>query len=723
MRIAGSEGVEMGLSAYRAARRRSRAQGLVVASLSTLLCAQALAQDATTELNPINVEGQTGSPVGPDDGYIAKNTTTGSKTDTPLKEIPQSVSVITRKQLDDRQPGQLEDSLSYLAGVTTSPWGIDDRFDQCLIRGFDLCTSAIYRDGLPQKVIDFSGFKIEPYGLERIEVLKGPSSVLYGENEAGGMVNAITKRPTDKPIYDGFLSYDSFNTVEAGLDVGGPIDDAGIWSYRLTGLVRNGEIETDYSRNDRIFVAPALKWQPDAQTSLTILANYQWDRLTPIQFLPAEYGNLPRNFFTGSPDFDRFDANHGSIGYQFSHEFDDHWTVRQNLRYSQQETDYRQLYYGEWLGGPDMINDHTMSRTLFTVDETATLFNVDNQAEYKASFGAVENKLLFGLDYNRQSVDGQNGYGEGPPLDTLNADYSIPVTAPSLIIADRVQTIGQIGLYAQNQSKIADHWVLTLGGRQAWIDNTNQDRIGTGSYDQKDHAFTGNVGIGYLFDNGLTPYASYAESFTTNIGQTLSNVPFQPSKGKQYEVGVKYEPTFFPGYLTASLFDLRKTNVLTTDPSNPLGQVQTGEVRHRGLEIEANADLAFGLSTTAAYTYLDAEIAKGDDAGNRPARVPEHQASLWANYEVGSGVLEGLSFGAGVRYIGASFGDNTNTVNVPGHTLVDAALRYKKNGWQAALNVSNLFDKTYYSIAMRAAASPTSAASMAKAASSRAASA
>ncbi|MFD1988324.1 TonB-dependent siderophore receptor [Mesorhizobium newzealandense] len=483
-------------------------------------------------------------------------------------------------------------------------------------------------------------------------------------------------------------------------------NDAGVWSYRLTGLVRNGEIETDYSRNDRIFVAPALKWQPDAQTSLTILANYQWDRLTPIQFLPAQYGNLPRNFFAGSPDFDRFDANHGSIGYQFSHEFDDHWTVRQNLRYSRQETDYRQLYYGEWLGGPDMINDHTMSRTLFTVDETASLFNVDNQAEYKATFGAVENKLLFGLDYNRQSVDGQNGYGEGPPLDTLNPDYSIPVTPPGLIIADRVQTIGQIGLYAQNQSKIADHWVLTLGVRQAWVDNTNQDRIGTGSYDQKDHAFTGNVGIGYLFDNGLTPYAGYAESFTTNIGQTLANVPFQPSKGKQYEVGVKYEPTFFPGYLTASLFDLRKTNVLTTDPSNPLGQVQTGEVRHRGLEIEATADLAFGLSTTAAYTYLDAEIAKGDDAGNRPARVPEHQASLWANYEVGSGVLEGLSLGAGVRYIGASFGDNTNTVNVPGHTLVDAALRYKKNGWQAALNVSNLFDKTYYSTCYESGSNP-----------------
>jgi iron complex outermembrane receptor protein len=690
----------MRLSAYRAARRRSRTRGLVVASLSTLLCTQALAQEAATELNPINVEGQSDSPVGPDDGYIAKNTTTGSKTDTPLKEIPRSISVVTRKQLDDRQPGQLEDALSYLAGVTISPWGVDDRFDQCLIRGFDLCTSAIYRDGLPQKVIDFSGFKIEPYGLERIEVLKGPSSVLYGENEAGGMVNAVTKRPTDKPIYDGFLSYGSFNTVEAGLDIGGPIDDAGVWSYRLTGLVRNGALETDYSRNDRIFVAPALKWQPDAQTSLTILANYQWDRLTTNQFLPAQYGNLPRNFFTGSPDFDRFDANHGSIGYQFSHEFDDHWTVRQNLRYSQQETDYRQLYFGEWLGGPYIgADEHTVQRTLFTVDETARLFNVDNQAEYKADFGVVENKLLFGLDYSRQSVDGRNGYGAGPPLDTQNPDYSIPVTPPSLIITDRVETIGQVGLYAQNQSKIADHWVLTIGGRQAWIDHTNFNRLdGAGSYDQKDHAFTGNIGIGYLFDNGLTPYASYAESFTTNIGPTQSGDALQPSLGKQYEVGLKYEPTFFPGFITASLFDLRKTNVPTA-AANPVYQVQTGEVRHRGLEIEANADLASGLSMTAAYTYLDAEITSDAAAviGNRPARVPEHQASLWANYEVGSGVLEGLSVGAGVRYIGASFGDNTNTVNVPGHTLVDAALRYKKNGWQAALNVSNLFDKTYYS--------------------------
>lgn len=670
---------------------------LAAACLSALACIPAFAQDEATELNPITIEGTTDSPIGPDDGYIAKNTTTGSKTDTPLREIPRSISVVTRKELDDRQPAQLEDTLSYLAGVVSSPWGVDDRFDQCLIRGFDICTAVMYRDGLPQKVIDFSGFKIEPYGLERVEVLKGPASVLYGENEAGGMINAISRRPTDKPIYDGFLSYGSFDTVEAGLDIGGPIDEAGVWSYRLTGLVRNGATETDYSRNDRVFVAPALTWQPDAQTSLTILANYQWDRLQPNAFLPvagqdypAAYGKLPRNFFTGSPDFDRFDANHGSIGYQFSHEFNDNWTVRQNLRYSHEDTDYRQLYYS------GMVDDRTMARTAFTVDETATIFSVDNQAEYTQSFGAVENKLLVGLDYNRFSVDGQNGFAAGPNLDILDPDYSIPITSPPIYL-DREQTIGQVGLYAQDQAKIADHWLLTLGGRQSWVDNSYIDHLSSaGDSNQNDHAFTSNAGIGYLFDNGLTPYASYAESFTTNVGQTQLGDAFKPSKGKQYEVGVKYEPSFFPGFITASLFDLRKTNVVTY-AGGPF-QVQTGEVRHRGLEIEANADLTSGLSMTAAYTYLDAEITKDDPAviGNRPSLVPEHQASLWANYEVGAGMLEGLSFGAGVRYIGTTFGDNANTIDVPAYTLVDAALRYKKNGWQAALNVSNLFDKTYY---------------------------
>lgn len=362
---------------------------------ATLPAGVASAQETT--LDAIVIEGKVATPFSPDDGYIAAETTTGSKTDTPLAEIPQSVSVVTRKELDDRRPAQLEDAIAYTAGVVASPWGTDDRFDECLIRGFDLCTSTLYRDGLSQKAIGYSGFKIEPYGMQRIEVLKGPASVLYGENEAGGLINAVTKRPPTDPLHEGYLSYGSFNTVEAGIDLGGPIDAAGVWTYRLTGLYRDGSTQIDDTQNDRIYVAPALTWQPDAQTSLTILANYQWDKLSAIYSVPVPGmtgytgPEVGRNVFTGSPGFDKFDADHGSIGYQFSHEFNENFTFRQNLRYAHQNTDYAQLYFGDADGGDAVLPDgHTIARTAYMVEDSASIFNIDNQAQYDSTIGITK---------------------------------------------------------------------------------------------------------------------------------------------------------------------------------------------------------------------------------------------------------------------------------------------------------------------------------------------
>jgi len=665
------------------------------------------AQDVQLERVTVDTGGAgTASGAGGEKGYVAREAATGSKLGTPLSEVPQSISSITRKEIDDRRPSQLEDVLAYSSGVVASPWGLDDRFDECLIRGFDLCTSALYRDGLSQRLIGFSGFKIEPYGMQRIEVLKGPASVLYGENDVGGLVNAVTKRPPNQPLYEGYVSYDSFNTVEAGVDVGGPIDDEGIWSYRFTGLYRDGSTQADYTRNDRIYVAPALTWQPDAQTSLTILANYQWDKLSAIYSVPVPGMSgytgpeVPRNFFTGAPGFDRFNANHGSIGYQFSHEFNEAWTVRQNLRYAHQTTDYRQLYFGDANGGSAVLPDgHTIARTAYTVDDVATIFNVDNQVQHDATFGMVENKLLVGLDYNRWTVDETTGYGAGPNLDILNPNYLVPVVAPPTD-SDFIQTVDQVGLYFQDQARIADRFLVSFGGRQSWVDNRNDDLLGGGLSSQKDSSFVSQVGLSYLMDNGITPYASYGESFVINLGQDRAGENFVPSRGKQYEIGVKYEPDFFNGYFTAALFDLTKTNVLTTDPVDPNFSVQTGEVRHRGFEFEAKAELDFGLSVTAAYTFLDATITRDNDGfvGNRPSLVPAHSASAWANYEFSeNSSLAGLSFGAGVRHVGSTFGDSGNTVLVPSYTVADAALRYKRGGWEAALNVSNLFDTAYFS--------------------------
>lgn len=680
-----------------------RAMGLLSAAF---LCAPLLGNIAVAQegpsihLNPIIINGSD-NPLGPDKGYIARNTLTGTKTDTPLREIPQSVSIITRAQMDDRVSARVEDAIAYTAGVTASPWGADDRFTQFTIRGFDIGPYAVFRDGLPQRTLSFSGFKAEPYGLERVEILKGPASVLYGQNEPGGLVNLVTKRPTADPVYSGYAGYGSFSTYEVGIDAGGPLDKEGIWTYRLTGLFRDGKTQQDFSKNDRVFIAPAITWSPSADTSLTILGNYQWDELTPNTFLPVvnpQFGTLPefsRSFTTSDPKFDRFNVNHGSIGYQFEHSFNTGWTVRQNLRYSGQNTDYRHLYYA------NMANDHTLNRAAFTVDERATIFSVDNSAQYDYESTYINNTLLLGFDHNRYSVDGRNGYdaSSGYPLDIANPRYGISVAKPGTIV-DRQQSIDQYGIYAQTQMKINDRWLLSLGGRQAWINDKTDNRLDGSTTRQSDNAFTGKAGIGYLFDNGLTPYLSYSESFITNIGQSAGGGPFAPSKGRQYEAGIKYEPDYFPGTITASAFEITKTNVLTPDPTNSNFQVQTGEVRHRGIELESMVNLFHGVSLIGSYTYLDAQITSSNAAaemGKRPARVPEHQASLWAKYTFETGVLGGLSVGSGIRYVGDSFGDNANNIKVGDYTLIDAAVSYEKNGWKGALKASNLFDKKYYS--------------------------
>ncbi|MEM9631481.1 MAG: TonB-dependent siderophore receptor [Pseudomonadota bacterium] len=637
---------------------------------------------------------------GPGNGYIAETTTTGSRIPTALRDIPRSVSVVTRQQLDDRRPQQLEDALGYTAGVIPSIWGVDDRFNQFMIRGFDVGSNSVYRDGLSQKVIDFSGFKIEPWSLERVEVLKGPSGVLYGENDAGGLVNAITKRPVFDTFVDGYLGYGSFNTIEAAFDAGTTLDQNKEWAVRLTGLFRDGATERDNSENDRKFIAPAITWQPTDQTNLTILANYQWDNLTPNLFLPvagqnysASLGDLPKSFRDDLHDYNKFDANHGSIGYLFTHEFNDNWTVRQNTRYSEQDTDYQHLYFG-WMNSAT-----DMQFVAFTVDETAKVFSSDNQIQHDFQLDALENTLLLGLDYNRYQVDGRNGFGSSPDylINVQNPNYDFNVTDPAYYL-DRVQTVSRLGLYAQNQSRILDDWLLTLGVRQSWVDNKTKNRLNGTSTSQNDTDTSYSAGLGYDFANGITPYASYSESFVTNIGSEFDGSNYEPSKGRQYEAGIKYQPTFFNGFFTIAVFDITKSNILTSDPAHAGFLVQTGEVNHRGVELEGNYDLGNGLSMTAAYSYVHAEITKNNDGnvGNRPERVPEHQASLWANYKVPSGTFEGFSLGAGVRYVGESYGDNANTIEIDSYTLVDAAVRYQRNKMELSLNATNLFDKEYF---------------------------
>lgn len=635
-----------------------------------------------------------------DDGMVPLSSAIATKTDTPIERIPQAVSVITQESLEQRRPQNLEAAVSFAPGVVPAPWGQDARFPEFLIRGFDIGTYGVYRDGLPQKVIGFSGFAMEPWSLEGIDVLKGPNAVLYGETDPGGIVNATTKRPTFDPLRAGFLTYGPFDTWQAGIDIGGPLGEDGKLAYRLTGLTRDGETGLANSYNDRQLVAPALTWRPDDATEITVLGNWQKDKTTPALSLPvagedypADAGALPDWMWHTNPNQSYYKADITSAGYLFSHEFTPAVTVRQQARVARQETDYREFYFN------GMSSDTEMSYADFTVNETAKTAAIDTQAQIDFDVAGRPNTLLLGIDYSRMEVDTAQGLDESYTIPIADPDVSFDRPRPA-IYYDGVETVEQYGLYAHNQISLTDRLFASFGLRQTWVENRFDDHIGSDDSSQDDQKLVWDVGATYDLDHGVTPYASYATGFVVNTGAEFDGSLFQPTEAEQYELGVRWRPDSFNALFSAALYQIDKTNVLTTDPDNNGYWVQTGEVRHRGLELEADVSLAEGLSAVAGYSYIDAKITSSNDGdeGNRPALVPEHEASLWANYAVQGGRLLGLSTGAGVRYVGSSYGDSTNARETPAYTVFDAALRYQRGAIEGALNVTNLFDKQYYAI-------------------------
>ncbi|WP_313518256.1 TonB-dependent siderophore receptor [Pseudomonas sp.] len=672
-----------------------------------------VAADSVLTLNSMTVSGNASATASATDGYVAKRSTTATKTDTPLIETPQSISVVTRKQMDEQNVQNVGDALRYTAGVNAEANGVDTRRDTIAIRGFDATTSGgIYRDGLRQYSFSNQSRQVgETYGLEQVEVLRGPSSILYGQGAPAGIVNLVSKRPTETPLHEIKALYGSNDRAQLGADFGGTLDDQGEWLYRLTGLLRDSDTQVDYAKDDRQFIAPALTWKPSEQTSLTLLSYFQKDRnVMGYYALPrvgtltgSTHGHLPTDLYVGDPDFDKYDVEQWSIGYQFEQQLDDIWTFRQNTRYSRSYQDQRDIY--QW-GLDD--DERTLSRYAFIGHETVKNAMLDNQLQANWSHGAFEHTSLLGIDYQRARTDQLAGADfSTPPLDAYDPVYHQSFPFNPEYDTDQTQTLKQAGLYLQDQLKFDDHWVFNLGGRKDWTRKETADHLSGSNATQRDHAFTWRTGLLYLADNGLAPYASYSESFLPVISsRSRTGSAFEPETGQQYEVGVKYQPRQSNSFVTVSLFDLTRQNVTTADPQDNRFSLQTGEQRSRGVELEAKASLSASLDLIGNYSYSDVEITKSNDGdkGNRPNSTPRTLASLWAQYAVHNGSLAGLGFGAGVRYVGNSYGDNENTISIPSYTLFDATVSYELaklapslRGVQIALNASNLTDETYVS--------------------------
>lgn len=661
--------------------------------------------DAAVQLSPTSVSGKTvESAAGPVEGYVATRSSSGSKTDTPIIETPQSISVITRQQMQAQGAQTVTDALRYVPGVKVEAYGLDPKgFDWLYLRGFNGQASSDYLNGLRQQNNSYAFFRSEPYAYDRIDVVRGPSSTLFGQGDAGGIVNRVSKKPEADHVNEVQLSGGNHNRLQGQFDVGGALSDDQSLLYRVVGLARDADTQVDYAdghelQDNRLYIAPSLTWSPDEDTSLTILTDFLRDHNGGSLFAYSTPSGHTTNLLMGDHSFNHFDQDQYTLGYEFRHRFNDTWEFRQNARYGQVDLIFQNLL-------PAAVNLDTgnVTRIADRFDQHMDTFNLDNQLQADFNTGPLTHKLLMGVDYTWQDADVTRWRTLAPTLNIYNPQYGMSITRPSaansLSSIDYNQTIQQVGGYLQDQIKFDDHWILTAGGRYDYVRNDLDNHVGA-STNQKDNAFTGRLGLTYLTDFGLAPYVSYAESFNPNTGTDRSGSAFDPSMAHQWEVGVKYQPSDAI-LMTLAAYDLTKTNVTTNEILNGVTtgfSVASGEQQSRGIEAEIKARLDQNWDLLASYTYTHAEITKSNngDEGKRPANVPRHMASAWLNYTFHDSPLNGLSLGAGARYTGVLYGDNANTYHIDNYTLFDAGASYPLNkNVTLSVNAQNLLDTEY----------------------------
>ncbi|HFF1965840.1 ferrichrome porin FhuA [Escherichia coli] len=671
---------------------------------------------------------------GPAATIAARQSATGTKTDTPIQKVPQSISVVTAEEMALHQPKSVKEALSYTPGVAVGTRGASNTYDYLIIRGFaaDGQSQNNYLNGLKMQGNFYNDAVIDPYMLERAEIMRGPVSVLYGKSSPGGLLNMVSKRPTTEPLKEVQFKAGTDSLFQTGFDFSDALDDDGVYSYRLTGLARFANAQQKGSEEQRYAIAPAFTWRPDDKTNFTFLSYFQNEPETGYYgWLPKEGTveplpngkRLPTDFNEGAKN-NTYSRNEKMIGYSFDHEFNDTFTVRQNLRFAQNKVSQKSVYgYGmcsdplytkdqealkasPCLSIPQSQWGHTLTRQYVIDNEKLENFSVDTQLQSKFATGSVDHTLLTGVDFMRMrnDIDSWFGYaGSVAPSDIYNLDRSDfdfgahpNPSGPYRVLLKQKQT----GLYVQDQAQW-DKVLVTLGGRYDWADQSSFNRDYGNKSERDDKEFTWRGGVNYLFDNGVTPYFSYSESFEPASQTDANGDLFAPSKGKQYEVGVKYVPEDRPIVVTGALYQLTKTNNLMADPNGSLFSVEGGEIRARGVELEAKAALSASVNVVGSYTYTDAEYTTDTTyKGNTPAQVPKHMASLWADYTFFDGPLSGLTLGTGGRYTGSSYGDPANSFKVGSYTVVDALVRYDlarvgMAGSNVALHVNNLFDREY----------------------------
>jgi len=646
-----------------------------------------------------------------------------TKTDTPVVETAQSVTVIDRHEMDVRGVLSLSQAIRYTAGVLPDQRGATaTRYDLFALRGF---TVPNFLDGLKLQPspTGYATPQVDTSRLDRIEVLKGPSSALYGQSSPGGLVAMSSKLPTADRNYGAMAATGgSFDTYRVDADMGGWATKDGFVRYRLSGTVNGSHSQLSQTKNRRYSISPAVTIGGDGDTTLTLLGNFQDDPQNgaygsvPLKgsLVRAAFGRIPQNFYDGDPNFEAFNRRQWSTTYILTHHFNSQWSFSTRGRYDDIRSTYKSVYgygtYADPLTGLEDISQEEQGNfdrgTAYSHEHVRDLA-FDNQiaGHFATPVArlAIHHAVMAGFDYQQSYAYEIDGFGSAPGINVLNPVYDVPITMPALN-NHYVTHQQQFGLYGQDQVNLG-RFFLTGGLRYDWYKSNQTDYIGGSSSRQTPSQLTWRVSGLYHFRFGLAPYVSYSTSFepqagivSTDGGRTTRQA--DPTLGKQIEGGLKYQVPGLPVLLTAAAFHIEQTNVLVSVP-NTTYSTESGKVRSQGVELEAHVNVFRGMMIDAAFSR---QSVKDLSTGKPLIEAGRGGVSLFGFYTLQSGVLKGLGLGGGLRHVNSSYGGvaSFGDVTVPSYTLFDGSMSYDLSnlgrayrGWTLNASVRNLFNKRH----------------------------
>ncbi|ABW31691.1 TonB-dependent siderophore receptor [Acaryochloris marina] len=632
----------------------------------------------------------------PEEGYAPPNASIGTRTDSPIRDVPQSIQVIPKQIIEDQQAIGLEEIVENVGGVTFLG-NNDGRGLNFSIRGFD--NVPVLQNGFRL----FGDDSVEPEiaNLERVEVLKGPASVLFGQSEPGGLINLVRKQPLSEPFYKLQIQGGNRGFISPSVDLSGPLDKEGNLLYRLNALYRREDSFRDYTTSfDRFFVGPSLTWNISDQTDVTFSLEYIKED-NPADFGTLAFGdgiaNIPPSRVTNNPE-DTIDKTYLKVGYDLEHRFNDKWKLRNEFSYIYDKNDYGILALPFALDEPT----GTLTRVFAAQFNENNFFNLNTSLQGEFETGSIRHNIVAGIDLSRADNNGATRFSPTPEffsfLDIFNPVYDPKPAFDTVPIAfGNDNSVNRLGVYLQDQIYLLDNLILVGGIRYDIVDRSNISIV-TGVEDtQVDEAFSPRVGLVFQPTDYLALYANYSKSFnptfeTDDLGELLD-----AERGEGFEVGIKAELIKDRLSATLAFFDITKSNVATADPVVPFAVITTGEQNSRGIDFDISGEILPGWNVIASYAYIDAKITQDNTfpIGNDLIGVPEHSASLWTTYEIQAGDVQGLGFGVGFNFVGDRAGDLEDSFRVDSYFLTNAAIFYRRDGWKFAVNIDNLFDVNF----------------------------